>query len=208
MDDHVRHVSYVCGILFCCHKWYLEAQTIYCLNLSPIRSIDPMVNFCTLQKFRYFRGYWCPEGGNKVLDTWKRTPKNWLDIRLTEKLCQYKNASFRTKFSICYLIAFVIFQIFICNKLILNPFASPSVFVYCISFFHILLDNIWEKLRLQQSMITFRLEDSCKIKEQVGCMWWSSHVLCHHFVVVKKNSKWWILFLYKKWFCAGSICEV
>lgn len=81
-------------------------------------------------------------------------------IRLKQKICQEENASFRIKFNICYLIPFAIFQIFIWSKLISSPFAIPSVFVYCISFFHILLDNIWEKIRLQQSMITFRLEDS------------------------------------------------
>lgn len=79
-----------------------------------------------------------------------------------------KNAVFRMRFSICYLIAFVIFQFFICSKLIANHFALPNAFVFCVSFFIFFWITFEKKIRLQQSLITVRMEDSCKTEEQVG----------------------------------------
>lgn len=83
-----------------------------------------------------------------------------------------KNAVFRIQFSICYLIAFVIFQFFICSKLIANHFALPNAFVFCVSFFIFFWITFEKKIRLQQSLITVRMEDSCKTEEQVGHGWW------------------------------------
>ena len=73
--------------------------------------------------------------------------------------------------------------------------------MYCVFFFFIFFWITFEgKIRLQQSLITVRMEDSFKTKEQVEYVWWEYSLFVPPFCSCfkKKFSKWWILFLYKK----------
>lgn len=98
-----------------------------------------------------------------------------------------KNAAFRIQFSmllnsICH------FPIFHTQQINFKSFCSSKCLCVLCFFFHILLDNIWKKIRLQQSLITVRMEDSCKTEEQVGHVWWEYSLFVPPFCSCSKKN--------------------